>query len=133
ELWNSHARVEVLKAAPGPALYWGAGTRCQPPIINQRVLVIDGHAATPLYDAGKSLESLRFLECDVTDVANLVRPGGPAAIIGVGGSRDIQAAVLSAHAPVTGIELNDRMLEVLRGPLGAPALIADRPDVRLVH
>jgi len=49
------------------------------------VLIIDGHAATPLYDAGASLESLRFLECDVTDVANLVRPGGPAAIIGVGG------------------------------------------------
>jgi hypothetical protein len=133
ELWNSHSRVEVLKSAPGPALYWGAGTRCVPPTINQRVLVIDGHAATPLYDAGASLESLRFLECDVTDVANLVRPGGAAAIIGVGGSRDIQASLISGHSPVTGIELNDRMLEVLRSPLGAPALIANRPDVRLVH
>jgi hypothetical protein len=133
ELWNSHSRIEVLKAAPGPALYWGQGLKCQPPIVNQRVLIIDGHAATPLYDAKTSLETLRFLECDVTDVANLLRPGGPAAIIGVGGSRDIQAAVLAGHAPVLGIELNDRMLQILRSKLGAPALVADRPDVRLVH
>ena len=133
ELWNSHSRIEVLKAAPGPALYWGQGTKCQPPTLNQRVLIIDGHAATPLYDAGKSLETLRFLECDVTDVANLLRPGGPAAIIGVGGSRDIQAAVLAGHSPVLGIELNDRMLQILRSDLGAPALVADRPDVHLVH
>jgi hypothetical protein len=133
ELWNSHSRIEVLRAAPGPALFWGQGSKCQPPTLNQRVLIIDGHAATPLYDAGKSLETLRFLECDVTDVANLIRPGGAAAIIGVGGSRDIQAAVLANHAPVVGIELNDRMLQVLRSDLGAPALVASRPDVRLVH
>jgi predicted membrane-bound spermidine synthase len=133
ELWNSHSRIEVLKAAAGPALYWGQGAKCQPPILNQRVLIIDGHAATPLYDAGKSLETLRFLECDVTDVANLLRPGGPAAIIGVGGSRDIQAAVLAGHSPVLGIELNDRMLQILHSKLGAPALVADRPDVHLVH
>jgi hypothetical protein len=133
ELWNSHSRIEVLRAEPGPALFWGQGTKCQPPTLNQRVLIIDGHAATPLYDAKGSLETLRFLECDVTDVANLIRPGGAAAIIGVGGSRDIQAAVLAKHSPVVGIELNDRMLEVLNSELGAPALVASRPDVRLVH
>jgi spermidine synthase len=133
ELWNSHSRIEVLRSAAGPALFWGQGTRCAAPIVNQRVLIIDGHAATPLYDAGASLESLRFLECDVTDIANLIRPGGPAAIIGVGGSRDIQAAVLAHHAPVVGIELNDRMLQILRSDLGKQALVATHPDVRLVH
>ena len=57
----------------------------------------------------------------MTDVANLIRPGG-AAIIGVGGSRDIEPPCLHA-APVVGIELNDRMLEVLKSELGAPALV----------
>ncbi|HVW28472.1 MAG TPA: hypothetical protein VHC69_24075 [Polyangiaceae bacterium] len=133
ELWNSHSRIEVLKGAPGPAMYWGMGARCVAPTVNQRTLVIDGHAATPLYDAGGSLENLRFLECDVTDIANLIRPGGPAAIIGVGGSRDIQAALLAGHSPVYGIELNDRMLEILKGKLGAPALVASRPEVHLIH
>jgi hypothetical protein len=133
ELWNSHSRIEVMKSAPGPAMFWGPGAKCLQPPVNQRLLVIDGHAATPLYDAGPSLETLRFLECDVTDLANLIRPGGPAAIIGVGGSRDIQAALLAGHTPVYGIELNDRMLQILKGPLGAPALVANRNDVHLIH
>lgn len=133
ELWNSHARVEVFRPGHKPALFWGLGSRCQAPLVTQRILVIDGHAATPLYHAEGGLESLRFLECDVTNVANLLRPGGAVAVIGVGGSRDIQAALLSNHAPVVGIELNQRLLEILRGPLGKPTLVADREDVRLVH
>ncbi|HEX7669883.1 MAG TPA: hypothetical protein VF395_09880 [Polyangiaceae bacterium] len=133
ELWNSHSRVEVFRPSRETAMMWGLGSRCTAPIVTERVLVIDGHAATPLYHAGESLESLRFLECDVSDVGNLLRPGGSAAIIGVGGSRDIQAALLAGHAPVVGIELNDRLLEVLNGPMGEPTLVAHRPDVRLVH
>jgi hypothetical protein len=133
EFWNSHSRVEVFRPRQEPAMYWGLGTRCQPPIITERFLVIDGHAATPLYHAPSDLESLRFIECDVTDVANLLRPGGPAAIIGVGGSRDIQASLLAGHAPVVGVELNDRLLSILHGPLGEPTLVAHHPSVRLVH
>src|SRR5581483_1620273 len=33
ELWNSHSRVEVLKASPGPAMFWGQGARCPAPVI----------------------------------------------------------------------------------------------------
>jgi hypothetical protein len=133
EFWNSHSRVEVFRPRREPAMFWGLGTHCQPPVITQRFLVIDGHAATPLYHAPSDLESLRFIECDVTDVANLLRPGGPAAIIGVGGSRDIQASLLAGHAPVVGVELNDRLLSILRGPMGEPTLVAHHPNVRLVH
>ena len=133
ELWNSHARVEVFRPSREPALFWGLGSRCQAPIVTQRMLVIDGHAATPLYHAEAGLDSLRFLECDVTNVANLLRPGGPAAIIGVGGSRDIQSSLLAGHAPVVGIELNQRLLDVLTGPMGKPTLVTERPEVRLVH
>jgi hypothetical protein len=133
EFWNSHSRVEVFRPRQEPAMFWGLGTHCQPPVITERFLVIDGHAATPLYHAPSDLESLRFIECDVTDVANLLRPGGAAAIIGVGGSRDIQASLLAGHAPVVGVELNDRLLSILRGPLGEPTLVAHHPSVRLVH
>jgi spermidine synthase len=133
ELWNSHSRIEVFRPSKETAMMWGLGSRCTAPVVTERVLVIDGHAATPLYYAGESLESLRFLECDVSDVGNLLRPGGSAAIIGVGGSRDIQAALLAGHTRVVGIELNDRLLEILNGPMGEPTLVAHRPDVRLVH
>jgi hypothetical protein len=70
EFWNSHSRVEVFRPRQEPATFWGLGSHCQPPIITERILVIDGHAATPLYHAPDGLESLRFIECDVTDVAN---------------------------------------------------------------
>lgn len=133
ELWNSHSLVQVFKAAEAPAMFWGLGAKCVAPVITQRLLVIDGHAGTPLYHAPEGLEQLRFLECDVTDVANLLRPGGPAAVIGVGGSRDIQASLLSGHAPVVGVELNGRMLQILRGPMGEPTHVADHPSVELVH
>jgi len=131
DLWNSHSRVTVSKPGVLPAAFWGHGARCPTPALLQRVLVIDGHAMTPLYLAPVS--ELGFLSCDVTNVAHFIRPYGPAAIIGVGGSRDIQAALLAGHVPVIGIEFNDRLLDVLRGPLGAPTGIAAHPDVRLVH
>jgi hypothetical protein len=133
ELWNSHSRVLVTKPVQMPAAMWGRGMKCSVPIVLQRGIEIDAHAATPLYLVGHDLEKLRFLQCDVTNAVHAIRPDGTMAIIGVGGSRDIQAALLAGHAPVLGIELNDRLLEVLTGDLGRDAGIADNPDVYLVH
>ncbi len=133
ELWNSHSRVVVGPAANGPVSFWGKGVRCPHPNVVQRGIEIDGHAMTPLYHAEGGLESLRFLDCDVTNVVHRVRPKGSIAIIGVGGSRDLQAALLHGHDKVVGIELNARLLEILRGPMGAPTLVPDHPAVQLVH
>ncbi len=133
EMWNSHSRVQVLKPATVPAMMWGVGTRCAPPMVRQRAIVIDGHAATPLYHAPGGIEALEFLKCDVTNVAHVFRPHGAVAVIGVGGSRDLQAALLTGHKPVVGIELNARLLEVLRSPLGKDTSIQNNPDVELVH
>jgi len=131
ELWNSHSRVQVMKEVLAPAIFWGRGPKCGDPLVLQRNIVIDGHAATPLYL--EPLDKLNFLGCDVTNIVHSIRPHGPAAIIGVGGSRDIQAALKFGHSPVVGIEFNDRLLQILRGPLGAATGVAERPDVTLVH
>ncbi|MCC6644767.1 MAG: hypothetical protein IT374_04235 [Polyangiaceae bacterium] len=133
DAWNSHSRVQVSQSAVQPAALWGAGRKCRIPRVRQRMIVIDADAATPLYQPDHSLDELAFLGCDVTNIAHHLRPGGAAAVIGVGGSRDIQAALLFQHAPVYGIEMNRRLLEVLKGPLGAPTLVATHPDVKLVH
>lgn len=133
ERWNSHSRVQVSPIGKPVAALWGPGTKCRIPRVKQRMMMIDADAATPLYTPEQSLEELRFLDCDVTNVAHHLRPGGAAAIIGVGGSRDIQAALLFQHAPVVGIELNRRLLEILRGPMGQGTLVPQHPDVRLVH
>ncbi len=133
ELWNSHSRVRIYKPVLWPALLWGAGTRCASPSVWQHGIDIDAGAETTLYEAPMGIESLRFLECDVTNVAAVLRPGGRAGIIGVGGSRDIQAALLTKHAPVYGIEFNGRMLELLRGPIGRTSGVPTNPDVHLVQ
>ena len=133
ERWNSHARVQVSRAVKIPGALWGAGTKCKPPKIEQRLMVIDGDAATPLYSVKDSLEELRFLDCDVTNVVHQLRSGGPMAIIGVGGSRDVQTALLHEHRPVVGIEFNGVLLDVLRGPMGAPTKVPNHAGVTLVH
>jgi hypothetical protein len=134
ELWNSHSRVQVLKDSHGPAIFWGKGANCTPPIVHQRDVFIDGHAATPFYLMGlERLRELDFLACDVTNVVHRIRPHGKMAIIGVGGSRDLQAALLAGHRPIVGIELNQHVLDVLRGPYGAATGVATHPDVTLVH
>ena len=131
ELWNSHSRVQVHKALRAPAVLWGGGSSCAVPLVLERDVVIDGHAATPIY--AEPLSSLGFLKCDVVNLAHELRPHGPAAVIGVGGSRDIQSALLTGHAPVVGIELNGRLLEILRGPFGRATGVVDHPDVTLIH
>jgi len=133
ELWNSHSRVIVTRPLQLPAAMWGRGEKCPSPMVLQRGVEIDAHAATPLYLVDGNLEQLRFLECDVTNAVHRIRPDGPIAIIGVGGSRDIQAALLSGHAPVIGIELNDRLLEVLGSDLGKGSGIPGHADVKLFH
>jgi hypothetical protein len=132
EAWNSHSRVQVTKQGVAPAGLWGAGAKCAPPLVLQRWLNIDGDASSPLY-AVEDPAKLAFLSCDVTTFVHALRPTGPAAIVGVGGSRDIQAALTAGHRPVVGVELNGRILELLRGPLGAATKIATHPDVELIH
>jgi hypothetical protein len=133
ELWNSHSRIRAWPKTHGPAPLWGQGSRCIPSSVGFRLIEIDAGAGTAMYDAPHGMNELGFLTCDVTDVANLLRPGGPAAIIGVGGTRDLQAALMAQHAPVYGIELNARMLELIRSPLGQVSGIPTHPQVQLVH
>jgi len=133
EMWNSHSRVRVWPEIRVPAILWGGGTRCTPPVVALRVIEIDAGAGTAMYSAPDGVARLDFLTCDVTDVANLVRPQGPAAIIGVGGSRDLQAALHAGHSPVYGIEFNQRILDLLTSPRGRTTGVPGDPRVRLVH
>ncbi|HVU02331.1 MAG TPA: hypothetical protein VHE30_11295 [Polyangiaceae bacterium] len=133
ELWNSHSRIRMWDAGTVPAMMWGTGSKCTVPPIAQHVIEIDGGAGTALYEAPESMAGLDFIACDVTDVAAEFRPGGAAAIIGVGGTRDLQAALRTGHAPVYGIEFNSRILELLRGPVGKKSGVPTHPSVRLVE
>ena len=76
-------------------------------------LQIDGSAGTFMYHNGGTPESLEFLRYDLVNLAYNLSGLRRAAIIGVGGGRDL----LSAHAygvpEITGVELNPIFIDLL--------------------
>ena len=94
--------------------------------------MIDGEAGTAVTEWNGRLESLGWTRYDLTSLVYRVRHGD-AAIIGVGGGRDVLSALAGGCRSVTGIEINGAVLDVLTGSHRQFAQIADRPEVRLVH
>jgi hypothetical protein len=134
--WNSHSRVTIEKEVTGPPFFWAAGrntpeTALAP--LRQRQLVIDGVAGTVMVERGAGLQRHAYLGYEMTAAVHEIRPRGPAAVIGVGGGRDVLAAVRTGHEPVVGIELNGLIVDAHTGFLSGFAGIVDLPGVTLVH
>jgi predicted membrane-bound spermidine synthase len=129
--WHSFSRVVVLPAVLAPPQYWGASPLAPREPVEQYLMTIDGAAGTALrrFNTPENIEHLRF---DVTNAAYHLRPKGGACVIGVGGGRDIQSALLFGHERVTGIDVNPIFIELLKGRFRAFAGVADRPGVTLV-
>src|SRR5258707_9310106 len=58
-------------------------------------------------------DAVSFLKYDVTNVAYAIRNTGRAAIIGVGGGRDVLSARFFGFRDITGIELNPIFIDLL--------------------
>jgi hypothetical protein len=101
--------------------------------IEQRVILIDGGAGTSMAKLGASPADHAYLDWDITAFAHHLRPDGPAAVIGVGGGRDVLEASRVGHTPVVGVELNNLIVnlhrDVMRDFAGLPSI----PGIELVH
>ena len=131
ERWNSFSRILVAPEMPSTAGLWGPSPKAPKLAVPQRYMDIDGDAGTGLrrFHQLSDIEPLRY---DVTNVAHAVRPRGASCVIGVGGGRDIQSAILFGHAPIVGVEVNPIFVSLLQHEFRDFARIADRPDVKLV-
>jgi hypothetical protein len=109
EVWNPISRIRARQFPDAPPRLWGffddlsKGPR-QP--VSSIWLDIDNEAGTPIYKFNGSPKDIGFLAYDVTTIADQLRHGGSAAIIGVGGGRDLMAANLFNFHRIVGIELN---------------------------
>ncbi len=74
--------------------------------IDQGWLNIDGDAGTPIYRYDGNPAQLDFLKYDVTALGYYVRDRGRAAVIGVGGGRDLMTASVFGFRDITGVEYN---------------------------
>jgi hypothetical protein len=133
ERWNSYSQVRMGRVIRGLTQSWGRGTRARPWRTDAELykLTIDGAAATYMQRM-RGPDDVANLRDDVTNFGHHLGRRGLACIVGVGGGRDVQSAVLFGYPRVLGIELNSIFIDLLTGDYAAFAGLAGRPDVILV-
>ena len=112
--WNTFSRVAVYPTYLGVPQMWGPSPEMPPVKVEQRYMNIDGDACTNAYRfSGNLKEEAAFTGYDVTNMAYFLPGRNKAAIIGVGGGRDILAAAFFDCQDITGIEINPIFLRLL--------------------
>lgn len=113
EAWNSFSRVTVTGRKEVPVSMWGPSPTMPSWKFEQCYMTIDGDAGTPIYRFRGDLKEMEFLKFDVTNLAYFLPNMKRAAIIGVGGGRDILSARLFGIEEIMGIELNPIFIRLL--------------------
>jgi spermidine synthase len=109
ETWNPMSRVRVVPPKVEPR-FVGPNT---PPIQSEVVYIdIDNDAATGIYHFTGDLKDVDFLRYEVNSMGARLRAGGSAAVIGVGGGRDVMSAALFGFHRIVGIEINPSIVDV---------------------
>lgn len=131
EKWNSFSRVSVSPLTVGYPQYWSAS-----PVApgkndcSQYSMTIDGDAGTVMrkFSVPGDIEHLKY---DLTSFACYLRNKGNACIIGVGGGKDVQSAILFGFDSITGIDVNPVFADLLENKFREFAGIAGHPGVSL--
>jgi hypothetical protein len=129
--WNSFSRVDVSPSDIGTPAMWGPSSEMPPSVIEQRRMAIDGSAGTAIYRFDGDFGHLDFLKYDVTNLVYNIRHTGRAAVIGVGGGRDLLSAHLFGFRDITGVELNPIFIDLLSREFRSYNHLADLQGTRL--
>ncbi len=115
--WNTFSRVVVMPGfswypdlwGPSP-LYDESSARIK---VEQRWLNIDGDAGTVATRFDGDLAPLGYLKYDVTTLAYHLPDRARAAVVGVGGGRDVLSAAVFGSRDITAVELNPTFVRLL--------------------
>ena len=116
EEWNSFSRDRRVRAPATPTRTCGGRRPVYDPAdwpTRQRGINIDGAAGTTTYGVDGDVERAGFLRYDVTNLAYFLPRLEKAAVIGVGGGRDLLSARLFGVSEVTGVEINPILQRLL--------------------
>jgi hypothetical protein len=130
--WNSHSFIVIQRPHLSAPFYWGAGALAPPAPVEQAWMVIDGEAATALTAWNGDPDALDWVRHDVTSAPQHLRRG-QAAVIGVGGGRDVLSALWAGNRRVVGVEINSVLVDTLARTHRRFAGLADHPAVTFVH
>ena len=117
EIWNPISKVRAVQPELTDAFLWGPSPRVPRTRVEQIWLDIDNDAATPITRYQGDLATLDFLRYDVTSIGAKLRAGGTAAIIGVGGGRDVLNCALNEFHRIVGIEVNSTIVDLTKKQL----------------
>ena len=112
EVWNSISRVRIHDSESGEPLFWGPSPNAPALQVDAMNLDIDNDAATQMLHFNGDLSTLQFLRYDVTSIGAEIRHGGTAAIIGVGGGRDVLNCAANGFTRIVGIEVNSAIVKL---------------------
>ena len=130
--WNSHSYVLLQRPGTDTAFLWGPGKGGERFRTTMEWMAIDGEAGTPITQWDGNPDSLEWVSYDVTTLPYWIRHGN-IGVIGVGGGRDLLAALWGRNPSITGIDVNRIMVSFLEGSQRQFANIANQPQVKLVH
>jgi hypothetical protein len=113
--WNTFSRIAVYPTTKSKPELWGPSPKFPSahPTVDQRLLNIDGDAATTAFRFGGNLQEVAFLKYDITNLAYHLPGRKRAAVIGVGGGRDVLSAAVFGFRDITGIEINPIFVRLL--------------------
>jgi spermidine synthase len=106
ERWNSFSRIDLEMSPQTEARLWSPSKATPRVYLDQGWMKIDGAAGTPIYRYRGDPHELDFLRFDATALAYFIRHQGRAAVIGIGGGRDLETASLFGFRDITGVEYN---------------------------
>jgi spermidine synthase len=107
EKWNSYSRIIAKSPFIDFPFFWGPSPKVPTQMrILQSELNIDGAAGTTMFKYAGTRDSISFLQYDLVGLAYRLPDIHKAAVIGVGGGRDILTAHFFGVPDITGVELN---------------------------
>lgn len=119
EVWNPISKIQAgLPKVAAPAM-WGPSPKMPAVQVEEIGLTIDNDAATVITRFTGDLAPLAYLRYDVTSLAAQLRSGGTAAVIGVGGGRDVLTCAVTGFRRIVGIEVNGAMVDLVSRRLGS--------------
>ncbi|MSO71385.1 MAG: hypothetical protein EXQ88_05160 [Alphaproteobacteria bacterium] len=130
EHWNTFSRVAGTQSSVHSPFMWGPSPKMDRGLtFEQRGLDIDGAAYTAMYRFNGERASVAFLQDDLTNLVYALPGRKRAAVIGVGGGRDVLSAWANGAESVTGVEINPVFIRLLTRDLADYAGLARLPGM----
>ena len=137
ERWNSFSRIRVIgnpDRVTRPSGWGFSSTLPSDRMVHELHLDIDSYAGTELTAYHGDPEAVAHLKYDVTNVAHYLRPDSQVIVVGTGGGRDVLSALAFNQKMVTGVEINEGIIDLVNRRFGDFTGHLDRdPRVRFVN